>query len=171
MIVYMSNVHAVIYIVWHCHHFPLQKTGNQHYTAVIRNKNVSIPNEFMLTVVFLWFSFPMGWLRAKRRIRTASGSSRNTFGSSLCSSKNSDCCMNAVWKWPLTWRRDQLRLEKTFAENWLFLASQDLKWQHHCNTARVYIQLYCKIGGNHYTWFTSYVQDMGLSTFCVWIVQ
>lgn len=115
MIVYMSNVHAVIYIAWHCQHFYLQKTGNQHYTAVFRN-SVIIPNEFMLSIVCFWFSFLMGWLRARQRIRTALGSSRNTFGSSLCSSKNSDCCMNAVWKWPLTWRRDQLRLEKTFAD-------------------------------------------------------
>lgn len=116
MIVYMSNVHAVIYIAWHCQHFYLQKTGNQHYTAVFRNRSVIIPNDFMLSIVCFWFSFLMGWLRARQRIRTALGSSRNTFGSSLCSSKNSDCCMNAVWKWPLTWRRDQLRLEKTFAD-------------------------------------------------------
>lgn len=110
MIVYMSNVHAVIYIAWHCQHFYL------HYTAVFRNRSVIIPNDFMLSIVCFWFSFLMGWLRARQRIRTALGSSRNTFGSSLCSSKNSDCCMNAVWKWPLTWRRDQLRLEKTFAD-------------------------------------------------------
>lgn len=111
MIVYMSNVHAVIYIAWHCQHFYL------HYTAVFRNRSVIIPNDFMLSIVCFWFSFLMGWLRARQRIRTALGSSRNTFGSSLCSSKNSDCCMNAVWKWPLTWRRDQLRLEKTFADS------------------------------------------------------
>lgn len=110
MIVYMSNVHAVIYIAWHCQHFYL------HYPAVFRNRSVIIPNDFMLSIVCFWFSFLMGWLRARQRIRTALGSSRNTFGSSLCSSKNSDCCMNAVWKWPLTWRRDQLRLEKTFAD-------------------------------------------------------
>lgn len=111
MIVYMSNVHAVIYIAWHCQHFYL------HYPAVFRNRSVIIPNDFMLSIVCFWFSFLMGWLRARQRIRTALGSSRNTFGSSLCSSKNSDCCMNAVWKWPLTWRRDQLRLEKTFADS------------------------------------------------------
>lgn len=47
MIVYMSNVHAVIYIAWHCQHFYL------HYTAVFRNRSVIIPNDFMLSIVFL----------------------------------------------------------------------------------------------------------------------
>ncbi len=63
----------------------------------------------MRDAVCLWCSFLMVWPRARRCTRTASGSSRNTYGSSPCCSESSGSCMNAAWRWPLICRRGQQR--------------------------------------------------------------
>lgn len=60
----------------------------------------------------LGFSFPMAWLRARQCTKTALENSRNTWGSSPCSSANFACCTNAAWRWPLTCRRGRRRSEK-----------------------------------------------------------